>query len=140
MTLTAWLISGCAEPKPIDVDLYPIVGTVLLDGQPAEGATLKFIPIKSADGVGGSTKLKYRRAPAATVDANGRFKASFNGIGDGAPLGTYSVVAFMLQIPEGGGLPYDRLGGKYLDESKPIAKITVTEGDNDCGTIELESR
>ncbi|TWU45111.1 hypothetical protein Q31b_02820 [Novipirellula aureliae] len=139
VAFAALIFPGCSESKPIDVDLYPVVGTVLLDGQPAVGATLKFIPVDSDTGTADSSKPKYRRAPAATVDANGRFQASFDGIGDGAPLGTYKVVVFMLQTPEGGGFPTDRFGGKYLDESKPVAMITVTEGDNDCGVIELKS-
>ncbi|MFG0267521.1 MAG: hypothetical protein ACF8AM_20575 [Rhodopirellula sp. JB055] len=130
------LSSGCTQPKELDVDLHPVHGKLTLDGQPAAGATIKFIPVKGSH----APNNKYRRIPAASVGENGEFELSFDGIGDGAPLGEYKLVAFKLQAPEGGGLPFDHFRGKYLDENNPITTITIVEGDNDLGSIELSSR
>ncbi|OYP36089.1 hypothetical protein CGZ80_10115 [Rhodopirellula sp. MGV] len=71
------------------------------------------------------------------MDQTGAFQASYFGIGDGAPVGEYKVLVFMLETPPGGGLPVDRFQGRYLNEDHPVATLTVRPGENDCGTIEL---
>lgn len=58
----AFTILGCGGPKA-DVPLAPVEALVLLDGQPVEGATVTFVPVR--EGAASAT---------GTTDASGRAK------------------------------------------------------------------
>ncbi len=120
---------GCHhDPTPSPtLPLYPVTGELRMDGRPAVGATLKFLPMQPVSGRGG-------RTPAATVGDDGRFKASYFGVEDGAPAGTYKVLIFWLAYPPEGGLPMDRLQGKYCDENNPAAIVNVLPQENVMST------
>ena len=89
MSLSSWkfflclaalaFLVGCQD-KGADVGATAVTGTVTLDGQPVEGASVSFSP-KSADG----------RAAAGITDASGRFSLTTVTSGDGAMPGSYAV-------------------------------------------------
>ena len=89
MSLSSWkffvclaalaFLVGCAD-KGADVGTTAVTGTVTLDGQPVEGASVSFSP-KSADG----------RGAAGLTDASGRFSLTTVASGDGAMPGSYQV-------------------------------------------------
>ena len=89
MNLSSWkffvclaalaFLVGCAD-KGADVGTTAVTGTVTLDGQPVEGASVSFSP-KSADG----------RAAAGKTDASGHFALTTIAAGDGAMPGSYGV-------------------------------------------------
>ncbi len=85
LTAVVWLptVFGCGDDK---IARYPVTGTVLVDGRPAEGATVIFYP------VGGSEEFQKER-PFGVTDANGKFDLRTFQPGDGAPAGEYKVMA-----------------------------------------------
>ncbi|MDM4015703.1 hypothetical protein [Roseiconus lacunae] len=131
---------GCSKPETtLGPTLYPVTGTLLIDGEPAVGATVKFVPVEPSKYSSQADQRRSARVPAATVQSDGSFQASYDAIGDGAPEGVYKLLVFQLVPPPGGGLPIDRFQGRFLDERRPIASITVKSEPNDCGVIRLSS-
>ena len=134
----ASLLAGCAsivavgcrrQPAPSGrVPTYPVHGRLLIDGQPAMGAMIKFVTDKS----GG-------RVPTAIVREDGSFSASFYDVEDGAPTGNYKLVVAWMQVPSGGGLAQNRLRGPYLNPDKPVRTITVGAREVSLEPIELTS-
>ena len=78
-----WL-NSCGRSNRLPV--YPVKGTVLVDGKPAKGVQLSFWPENGAADVGAYS-------PQAETDENGAFVLSTYEPGDGAPAGKYSVTA-----------------------------------------------
>src|SRR5262245_26228369 len=72
-------LAGCGADGP---PLHPVTGKVLVDGKPAEHATVTFHPAG-----GGADAPK----PRATVKADGSFALTTHTTGDGAPAGEYAV-------------------------------------------------
>lgn len=70
-------LAGCG---PASIGTVPGGGTVMLDGKPAEGATIVFHP-ESSEG----------RPASGTTDASGVFKLTTEISGDGALPGSYKV-------------------------------------------------
>src|SRR5262249_3910537 len=103
--------------------LYPVSGKVLVNGEPAVGATVTFVRKGSADPLKEPT-------PRGTVGEAGTFTVRGPG-GDGAPPGEYVV---LVEWKEGAGGKHgrapalsapDRLKKKYLDPNKPLLTATV---------------
>lgn len=120
--------AGCRN-KQVDeakVPTYPVHGRLLVDGKPAVGAMIKFLPDKT----GG-------RVPTALVREDGTFSASYYGSEDGAPAGEYKLLVAWMQVPPQGGLAQDRLQGRFLDASKPVRVITVAAAETNLEPIRL---
>jgi hypothetical protein len=75
------LLSGCARStrKPV----FPVRGTVLVNGQPAKGAKLFFNPVETDP---------EALAPFGVADDKGSFSLTTYDSFDGAPAGRYVVV------------------------------------------------
>lgn len=82
----AILVSGC-DSGP---EVYPVTGTVTLDGQPVEGAAVGLIPT-----VGG-------RHGSAVTDAKGEFVVGTFTPDDGALAGEHTVVVTKVKIVKPG--------------------------------------
>lgn len=122
---------GCQKAeKPAGPPQFPVVGQLLVDGEPAAGATLKFVPTKPGP---------QMRSATAQVGVDGRFAASYLTTEDGIPADNYDLLVYWLETPPDGGLPVDRLRGRYCDPSNPVTTITVVAGENHLDPIELES-
>lgn len=78
------LTIGCGGPK-----LYPVQGTVTLDGKPVSSATVSFMPNEETDG---------RQANGLTDDT-GHFTLTTHPDGNGARAGTYKVLVTKFEIP-----------------------------------------
>jgi len=125
------LFIGCSDEAPVvelGPPLHPVTGRLTVGGKPAEGATLKFLPTAPA---------ATGRIPTAVVGADGRFAASTRTNDDGAPEGSYKLLVIWMEEPPEGGFPRDRLRGKYFDEAKPVAVVTVKAGPNSIDPIDL---
>ena len=124
----AVLATSCGGSGPA---LHPVTGDVLVDGQPAEGATVTLQP------VGGSA----HGTPSGVVTEDGSFTLSTFPHGDGAPAGQYAVV--ITWYPEGGrslGNPQNVIPPEYADATTtPLPNVTVAEGDNELPAFELKS-
>lgn len=85
---------GCSNDKRLKV--YPVEGTVLLDGQPLANALVVLHPL--------TPKNAEHQPSTAQTDASGKFKATTYVSNDGVPDGEYAVtVAAYELIPEGSG-------------------------------------
>src|SRR5262245_17453617 len=116
--------------------LYPVSGKVLVNGEPAVGATVTFVRKGSADPLKEPT-------PQGTVGEDGTFTLRGPG-GDGAPPGEYVV---LVEWKEGAGGKHgrapalsapDRLKKKYLDPNKPLLTATVEAKTNNLPPFDLK--
>jgi len=115
MSLSSWkffvclaalaFLVGCSKPSA-DVGATPVTGTVTLDGEPVEGASVAFAP-QSAGG----------RAAAGLTDASGHFSLTTVQSGDGAMPGTYLVT---ISKTEGAAIS--------VDMPKDVSSMTPEEG------------
>lgn len=80
---------GCGSVKR-----YKVEGTVLLDGQPVDGATVTFLPEDDKTG----------QPATAMTDKSGNFKLSTNNV-DGAFAGNYKVTITKNKAVESSGPP-----------------------------------
>jgi hypothetical protein len=132
------LIVGCSPPSENNIALYPVYGKLLVDGQPAVGATIKFVPV-AQDTRNDLATTTGQRSAAAIVQEDGTFEASYYKSNDGAPPGKYKLMILWLTLPESGGLPVDRLHGKYCDPKRSRYEIQVRKQENSLGVIELSN-
>jgi hypothetical protein len=109
---------GCSTsvaPKGGEKPVVSVTGSVTVNGKPAAGAFVLFIPKAEAAG------SKDPR-PRGTVADDGTFKLSTYGEDDGAPPGEYWVA---ITWPANGRDDEDRLGGRYGPASKNRPSATV---------------
>lgn len=89
--------------------IVPVTGTVLLDGQPLEGAAISFIPESSSP-------KGYARPSMATTDQSGQFTPETYQPGDGLPVGKFKMIVRKQQ--------YLTMQGQVIPESSeaPLPK------------------
>lgn len=130
---------GCAAEIPA-VDegppLHPVSGILKIGGKPASGAMIKFVPSRPPPGLVAGGKPSDR-TPTAIVGADGRYTATTRHDGDGALEGSYKLLVVWMEEPPEGGLPRDRLRGKYFDDARPAAVVEVKPGANSLSPIDL---
>jgi len=115
--------SGCSDDGRVPV--FPVTGSVLVDGEVPEGAVVILHPV--------TPPAQEVNKPAGRVESDGTFRVTTYDTGDGAPLGEYVVT-----VSWGGpGIP-DRLGGQFRDPETSQLKVTVAEGENTLPPFELE--
>lgn len=118
---------------------YPVHGTVLVNGKPAEGVTVVF-------SMQGDPDPEPAR-PTASTRADGSFELSTYLTKDrvlkpGAPAGKYVVTCFW-PTPEAGRLRAgqeapDKLLGKYVDPKQSKLRAEIPERPTDLPPFELE--
>jgi hypothetical protein len=101
------LVSACSSGKR---KLYPVRGSVLLDGKPAEGAAVALHALDASD--------PMKEFPQGLVKADGSFALGTYVPGDGAPAGEYKVI--LSWVPEDGpllpnGRFFNKLPDRYSD-------------------------
>ena len=112
---------GCGDGK---LPLYPVTGSVLVDGKPAEGAMVIFCPVE-----GKSSPELQRERPFGNTGPDGKFALTTFNKDDGVPLGEYKILV-QWSTP---GAAYDeragtrdRLRGRYMNlQNTPLA-ATIT--------------
>ncbi|MBL9166006.1 MAG: hypothetical protein JNL18_25010 [Planctomycetaceae bacterium] len=127
VSLAWFLLGGCNEaPRPVRLPTFPVTGTLYVNGEPAVGAMVKFHdPSRSG------------RTAAASVKDDGSFAASFYGVEDGVPAGEYRLLILWMAPPPGGGLPVDRLNGRFADPARPVRTVKIVQGETHLGPIDL---
>lgn len=127
-------LSGCGGDSSRK-GTFPVTGTVMVDGSPADNLAVTATPISGMD----------KEAPTVTsafTDAQGKFTFSTYETGDGIPSGQYALTfrwgqLNMLTMNYDG----DKLNGRYNDPAKSEFKIEVGDGQPlDVGTFELKSK
>lgn len=130
--VVAVLPMGCDDNDRIEV--YPITGKVTINGQPAEGMAIRFVPTSDDP-----MALK----PTATTDAQGNLVVTSYVTGDGAPAGEYrlalewpkKVIAFGRN--QNGP---DQLGGKFAEAGSSGITVTIQEGPTTLELIDLKAK
>ena len=137
LLLGLWLCAGCGHTVP-PVELYPVIGTVALQGKPAMGSIVMLHPL-SKEG-----KLLDRTAVRShgIVDSDGHYRIQTFLPADGVKPGQYAVTIAWPQPAAPGATPDqtgpDRLNGRYSNPERPLRTVTISPGTNDIGAILLD--
>ena len=109
--LSTLFLFGCGNNNPLGV--VRVTGTVTLDGQPAEGVTVLFVPT-SAEG----------RTASGISDSNGRFSLTAAGadFGAGAIPGEY-IPTFSKTEMEGTGLSEEEFARRFPGDSANLIHL-----------------
>ncbi len=98
--------------------MFPVSGSVFLNGRSAEGARVAFHPSRNPNDHG--------LCPQAVVAADGSFRLTTYAAGDGAPPGQYAITLYW---PAPGPdddvhVRPDQFGGRYADpRTTPLTAI-----------------
>jgi hypothetical protein len=120
----AALTSGCGGNK--GPRLYPVKGSVRINGEPVKGVNVMFTPVAPIEGA--TDPL----SPAAVTGKDGTFRLMSFKPGDGAPAGDYQVTVIYPMNRYNKFLSgVDRLKGKFANPktSGLIAKVEPTSND-----------
>jgi hypothetical protein len=103
---------------------------VLINGRPAGGAVVTFVPVRSAS--------DRSLVGHAVADADGRFTLSTYAMNDGVPAGEYYVslrwpLTTAVQSP-------DRLGGKFAGAESSGLRTTIAKGRNELKPFEISAK
>lgn len=125
-------MAGCGKGSD-RLPTHPASGTVLFGGRPAVGA----IVILHPEGAAPDGMVK----PRGKVGEDGIYRLTTYETGDGAPEGTY-VATLYWPAPGPPGSPDlddgpDRLGGRYLDPARPLARVRIAPGTNSLEAMRL---
>ncbi|MGE5191197.1 MAG: hypothetical protein ACM3U2_01765, partial [Deltaproteobacteria bacterium] len=127
--------SGCGESSSNRTPTYPVVGAVLVDGQPVEMLAVRCVRLSEAD-------KEHPTESQCFTAADGTFEISTYEAGDGVPEGEY-VLTFQWGEWNLFSRTYDgdKLDGRYSDPAKSATKFEVVAGEpTDLGTIELTTK
>ena len=135
--LLSVLIGGCSR-RSAGPKMYPVRGTVIVDGQPAQYATVSFTPVDKTDD---------RLPSGGTVDEDGEFRLTTLKQFDGAEPGEYWVsISWCKPIdPNRSEVEYgpELLPNKYQHPDKSGLKelrVTIEEGDNELPPFEISTK
>lgn len=108
---------------------FPVTGKVLLNGKPAEHATVVLHPTSAGPD---------EPRPHGTVGPDGSFKLTTYEPDDGAPAGDFRVTVelWLAGRPEEG--PTSRLPAKYAKPDTSGLTVTVNAGPTELKPIELK--
>jgi len=129
------VLAGCGDGK---LPLYTVTGTILVDGQPADGAMIILCPLETA-----SPELQRER-PFGTTGPDGKFELTTFLQNDGVPVGEYKVL--VQWVPP--GAPYDeragggtdRLRGRYMNLQNTPLTASITKETQELPPFELKTR
>ena len=130
------LVGGCSGRK--STGIFPVRGTVLVDGQPAQYARVSLTPVDKNDG---------RNPSGGTVDEDGEFRLTTLKQFDGAEPGEYWVSIYWCKPidPNRSEVEYgpELLPKKYQNPAESGLKelrITIEEGDNELTPFEISTK
>lgn len=109
------LLVGCSGGGGADVGAVSVSGTVTLDGQPVEGATVAFSPAGQG-----------ARSASGKTDGSGKFTLTSVEAGDGAVPGSYAVV--ITKITGGAAMQDPRGQGGELTPEQQKAIMEAAQG------------
>lgn len=130
------LLVGCEKKYDGEKPVFPITGTVTVDGVPQEGLRITLHDSSGGDPAKPTFSSGYSKE-------DGKISISTYADGDGAPAGTYKVTIEWgqfnpLSMSYGGP---DKLNGRYSDAEKTEITWTITESKvNDLGTVAVTTK
>jgi hypothetical protein len=126
---------GCGESGPTRLETFPVVGKVLVDGEPAGFLAVNCVLQSAAD-------KEHPTESKCLTENDGRFKIATYVSGDGVPEGDY-VLTFQWGELNLFTHSYDgdKLNGRYRDPATSPIKFTVIRGEpTDLGEINLTTK
>jgi 5-hydroxyisourate hydrolase-like protein (transthyretin family) len=133
VTAVALSLCSCNSQKPDRVQVYPVTGVVLVDGQPV--TDLRIV----AHNVAGMDK-EHPTIPHAVPEADGHFQFTSYENGDGVPAGEYKLTFMWGQRSRGRIQGPDKLKDRYTDAATSKFPLKVDNEAVDLGTIELTTK
>jgi len=108
---------SCGGNQYGDHPPHPVSGQLLINGEPAEGATVRLFHL----GTWGEKTI----VPQATTGKDGRFNLSTYGMDDGAPVGEYQVEINWPAYEHGKNIGPNRLGRKFDDHKTSGVNVKI---------------
>jgi hypothetical protein len=132
-------VSGCGDGR---IPLYPVTGSIVVDGKPADGAMVIFCPQE------GQTEQLMRERPVGFAGNDGKYQLTTFVSNDGAPAGQYKVlIQWPLSNTQQGGDPRggrgggpDRLRGRYFNLERTTLTATINEAPTEIPAFQLTSK
>lgn len=118
-------IAGCGPSEPKLKPVFPVRGSIFVNGKPASGAVVMFHPLPLPTG------KTHALTSRGTVNSDGDFTLTTYNTDDGAPEGDYAVAVYWPGKRTGKGddessdLPPDRLGLRYSNPATSSLKYRV---------------
>ena len=120
------LFCSC-NPSSWKMETIPLTGTISINGNAPEGATIRLLP---AEG-----KIDQRGSiPAGVVGPDGSYSLTTYQFDDGVPTGTYDLTVMWL---DGGPLGPDRLKNQFDGSGGNVMRVTITDDTTELPPIEL---
>ncbi len=126
---------GCSEAHPDWLPTYPVIGKVLVDGEPVEYLAVYCDMLSEPD-------KEHPTKSQCFTQKDGSFTIGTYLSNDGVPEGDYALT-FQWGEMNGftRGYDGDKLNGRYTDPEKSAIKFTIEPGESvDLGTIELTTK
>jgi hypothetical protein len=141
LLLLAAACGGCGQPARETATVFPVEGRFTVNGKPASGALVSFIPLTaSAEG--------RRAIPSqARADASGAFKLTTFHMADGAPEGDYAITVYW-PAPSLGAAPHDdddaplgpdQLRGRFASADKSNLRAHIPAKPTNFTVVDLAS-
>lgn len=125
------LVSSCSQKGP---RLYPVTGSVRINGEPAKDVNVMFTPVTPLEGV------TEPLSPAAVTGEDGGFRLMSFKPGDGAPAGEYQVtISYPMSRFNKHLNGIDRLRGKFANPKTSGLTAKVEPGKNDLPPFDLKA-
>lgn len=112
----AFALAGCGSSGPPKATVYPVKGTLTLDGEAIGPASFLMLPAVF-------DKANPRPSPAGAVDADGNITVSCYAKGDGAPEGDYQIQF----VPSLAGAPKKPIPPAYFNPNGSGVKVTIAK-------------
>jgi hypothetical protein len=128
--------SSCGRSVPEikgKLPVFPVKGSVQLDGQPLSRAEIVFYPFGSGFPAGAAKNL-----PQARTDGDGNFTVSTYVDSDGAPAGNYRVTIRWRGDEGRTDDEANLLPGKYANSRVTQLRAKVEEGENELPPFQLK--
>ena len=130
----AVVAAGCGQDSP-QLPTYPVTGSVLVGGRPADRADVVFRRVDAAEA--------GQPVSVGRTTSDGSFRLSTFAADDGAPAGKYAVTV-VWPVYEENALGEevrgaDRLKGRFGDARKPELHVDIEARDNRLPPFDLDA-
>jgi hypothetical protein len=133
LLLACFITFGCGSSDAIK-GLVPCAGTITLDGEPLDGASIRFAPVNSS----GQSETERRDGTAITSKGNFTIKTSSSS--SGIAPGSYKVIVHKMvdEKTNTDNSSIKNITGKYSDIETSDLTVEIPSGGNKGIKLELK--